>query len=220
MKLIKLSLAVALVASVAFAQEEKSEIGVSANMAIASNYVWRGMTQNQDSIAIQGGVDLDYKGFYIGVWGSNVNFDTDVSIELDFYGGYASEIAGVGFNVGYIEYVYPKDTKASNFGEAYVGLSKDWDMFGVSATYSFGVETNTLNPEDYWEIGAYTSILPYDIGLQASYGDYDKTGDNYSIGVSKSFEKFDLSVAYIDFSHDSDSNLDEDNVVATVSFSF
>ena len=74
--------------------------------------------------------------------------------------------------------------------------------------------------------GVQTCALPisYDIGLQASYGDYDKLGDklgdNYSIGVSKSFEKFDLSVAYIDFSHDTDSNSDEDNVVATVSFSF
>lgn len=220
MKLIKLSLAVALAASVAFAQEEKSEIGVSANMAIASNYVWRGVSQNQDSIALQGGVDLDYKGFYLGVWGSNVNFDTDVSVELDFYGGYSSEIAGIGYDVGYIQYVYPKDTKALNFGEVYVGLSKDWDQFGVSATYSFGVETDDTNPEDYWEIGASTSILPYDIGLQASYGDYNKVGDNYSIGLSKSFEKFDLSVAYIDFSHDTDSSSDEDNVVATVSFSF
>jgi len=44
MKLIKLGLAVALSITVLFAQEEKSEIGISANMAIISNYLSRGMT--------------------------------------------------------------------------------------------------------------------------------------------------------------------------------
>lgn len=219
MKLIKLSLVAALIATMVCADEESSEIGISANMAITTNYVWRGMTQTKDSPAVQGGVDLDYKGLYVGVWGSNVNFSTDVSVELDFYGGYASEIAGIGFDIGFIEYAYPKDFDASNFGEAYVGLSKDWDKFGVSAKYSFGVETNTLDPEDYVEVGA-TAVLPYDVELAVGYGDYDKTGSNYSVGLSKSFEKFDLSLAYIDFDHDTDSTLDEENVVATISFSF
>ncbi|MCW8895789.1 MAG: TorF family putative porin [Sulfurimonas sp.] len=219
MKLIKLSLAAALITTIVFAEEEKSEIGISANMAITSNYVWRGMTQTQDSPAVQGGVDLDYKGFYVGVWGSNVNFNTDVSVELDFYGGYTSEIAGIGFDIGFIEYAYPKDSEASNFGEAYIGLSKDWDKFGVSAKYSFGVETNTLDPEDYVEVGA-SAVLPYEVELAVGYGDYDNTGTNYSVGLSKSFEKFDLGLAYIDFNHDTDSTADEDNVVATISFSF
>ena len=221
MKLIKLSLATALIVTMAFAEEESSEIGISANMAITTNYVWRGMTQSDDSPAIQGGVDLDYKGLYLGVWGSNVEFvGSDASMELDIYAGYSNEIAGIGYDVGFIQYAYPNDSKALNFAEVYFGLSKDWEKFGVSAKYSAGVETDDIDPEDFWEVGISSSILPYDIGFEAGYGDYDNTGDYYSVGLNRSFEKFDLSIAYIDFSHDTDSNSDEDNVVATISFSF
>ena len=58
MKFIKLSLAAALVASVAFAEEPKSDLEISANVAMTSNYVWRGMTQSSNSPAVQGGIDL------------------------------------------------------------------------------------------------------------------------------------------------------------------
>ena len=94
MKLIKLSLAAALIVTLAQA-EEKLDLGISANMAMTSNYVWRGMTQSDDSPAIQCGFDVDYKGIYAGVWGSNVNFDTKASMEFDAYAGYTNELFGI-----------------------------------------------------------------------------------------------------------------------------
>ena len=48
---------------------------VSANVSIASDYIWRGMTQT-DGIAVSGGFDYAAEGgFYAGIWGSNVNFN-------------------------------------------------------------------------------------------------------------------------------------------------
>ncbi|MDY0122869.1 TorF family putative porin [Sulfurimonas sp.] len=222
MKLIRFSVVAALFATSIFANEDSTGINVSANMSLTSNYVWRGMTQTKDSPAIQGGVDLEYKGLYAGVWGSNVDFgaNDNNSLELDIYGGYAGEIAGIGYDVGYIQYAYPNKSDEYNFGEAYVGVSKEWDKFGLSAKQSFGIETDDTNPEDFYEVGASTSVLPYEIGFDASYGNYDNIGYYYSLGLNRSFEKFDLSLAYIDFSHDTDSAADEDNVVATVSFAF
>jgi len=89
MKLLKLSLAAAVLATGILAAEE-SEIGISANVAATSNYVWRGMTQSDDAPAIQGGFDLEYKGFYVGTWGSSVQFgDTTTAMEADLYAGYA-----------------------------------------------------------------------------------------------------------------------------------
>lgn len=222
MKLLRLSVVAALLAALAYGNDEKSEIGISANMALTSNYVWRGMTQTKDSPAVQGGVDLSYMGFYAGTWGSNVDFgaNDNNSLELDIYGGYAGEFAGLGYDVGYIQYVYPNKSDEYNFGEAYVGISKEWDKFGLSAKYSFGIETDQIDPEDFWEIGASTSVLPYEIGFDAGYGNYDNIGQYYSVGLNREFKKFALSVAYIDFDHDTDSSADEENVVATISFSF
>ena len=48
---------------------------VSGNIAIQSDYVWRGLTQNEGDVSFQGGFDFeDESGFYAGVWGANVNF--------------------------------------------------------------------------------------------------------------------------------------------------
>ena len=52
-----------------------SYAAVSANVSIASDYIWRGMTQT-DGIAVSGGFDYAAEGgFYAGIWGSNVNFN-------------------------------------------------------------------------------------------------------------------------------------------------
>jgi len=231
MKFTKLSLVAALAVSSAFAGGDiapvepvvveavpESAFEVSANLAITSNYVWRGMTQTSNSPAVQGGIDLGYKGFYLGTWGSNVEFNGDTSsnsLEADFYAGYASEIAGIGFDIGIIQYAYPNNSDV-NFEEAYIGLSKDFGGFGVNGKYSFGLD----DAEDYWDLGA-TAQLPMDFGLSATYGEYDNVGTNYIVSLSKSWGKFEFSVAYTDFSADTISGLDdEDHVVGTISTSF
>ena len=221
MKIIKLSLAVALATTVAFADGEKSDLGISANVAMTTNYIWRGMTQTRDSAAVQGGFDLDYKGFYAGVWGSNVTFkdNNNASMELDAYGGYASEIYGIGYDLGYIQYAYPNDSKASNFGEAYASISKDFDVVALSAKYYVGVSTDDLDPENGYEIGL-SAPLPMDISFDGYVGKYDNTGTYYLAGLTKGFGKFDFNVAYTVMNYEDTTKNSENNVVATISTSF
>jgi uncharacterized protein (TIGR02001 family) len=231
MKLTTLSLAAALAVNTAFAGgdiapvepamietpavTEESALEISANLAITSNYVWRGMTQTANSPAVQGGIDLGYNGFYLGTWGSNVEFgDTANNLEADFYAGYASEIAGIGFDIGYIAYTYPNESDLFNFEEAYIGLSKDFGAFGVNGKYSFGLD----DAPDYWDLGASVA-LPMDSTLSASYGDYDTVGTNYIVSLAKTFGKFEVSVAYTDFEAEF-GPYTEDHIVGTISTSF
>jgi len=220
MKLLKMSLVAALFASSTLLAEETSGVEISANVALTSNYVWRGMTQSQDSPAIQGGFDLGYEGIYAGVWGSNVNYGSNVSLEADFYAGYANEIAGFGYDLGYIQYVYPNDSDASNFGEAYLALSYDFKVLSVGASYALGVETNDLDPDNNWDV-SMSVPLPMDFSIDGTYGDYDTLGAYYLVGVNKSFGKFDFTVAYTaNDGGDAGSDFDQDNVVATIAASF
>jgi len=226
MKLIKLSLVAALTLTVAFA-DEKSDLGVSANVAMTSNYVWRGMSQSDDSPAIQGGFDLDYKGLYAGVWGSNVEFgsDSDANMELDTYAGYTNEIFGVGYDVGYLQYIYPNDSKNLNFGEAYLGLSYDFKVVEISAKYSLGVDTDHTDTADEWKPqdcieGGVSVPLPWDMSVDATVGNYVHSGVYYLASVTKSVGQFDFSVAYTGINYDDSAKDDDANVVATVSASF
>ena len=223
MKLIKLSLVAAVLVTGIYAAD--SEIGVSANVAMTSNYVWRGMTQTTDSPAIQGGFDVDYKGLYIGVWGSNVEYGS-ASLEADIYLGYSNEIAGLTYDIGFIEYMYPNQMDELNFGEAYVGLGYDFGVASIGAKYSLGVDThdvansaNDWEPENAWEVTA-SAPLPMDFSVDAVYGDYDTLGAYYLVGLNKSFGKFDFTVAYTANDGDGVSSAEQDNFVATVATSF
>lgn len=208
--------AAAVVSTGVYAEDMASEVEVSANMALTSNYVWRGMTQNSNTVAVQGGIDLGYKGFYVGVWASPVDFGDDANIEVDLYAGYAGEVGQFSYDVGYCQYTFPGVTE-TNMGEAYLSLGYDFDIASVSATYYNGVKTDDTDPTDAYE-GSVSVPLPMDVTLDATYGDYDDIGNYYLVGLTKSFGKFDISLAYTGMEYDD--NTDEDNVVATISTSF
>lgn len=218
MKKILLSTAVMIALSTTALQAEgDTEVSISSNMSLTSNYIWRGMTQTHNGPAIQGGIDLGFNGFYLGAWGSNVSWigEEDSSMEIDYYAGYAGEFEGLGYDLGFIRYAYPKATSSNQFDEIYLGLSYDLEVLALNATYSRGLD----DAADDIAVGASVP-LPYDITLDAEYGDYDTVGSRVMGGLSKSYGKFDFSLAYIDFSADSGSDADEDNIVFTVGTSF
>jgi uncharacterized protein (TIGR02001 family) len=174
---------------------------VSANVSFTSDYIWRGMTQS-DAPAIQGGFDFAAdNGFYAGIWGSNVNFNNGAGSELDYYFGYATEVGGVGVDVGYISYEYIDSTPDATFDETYLGLS--YGDFGVS--FAFG-------DYDYTEV----SYVLGDVSF--SYGDYDGYGSNFLISYGFSCGSYDCGLAYSDFSDDG-YGADEDALVFSVSAS-
>lgn len=66
---------------------------VSTNIAVVSNYLFRGVTQTDGSPAVQGGIDFEHaSGFYAGTWASNVDFGDEISYELDLYAGFAGSM--------------------------------------------------------------------------------------------------------------------------------
>ena len=181
-----------------------SYAAVSANVSFASDYIWRGMTQS-DGPAIQGGFDYEAEGgFYAGIWGSNVNFNDGAGSELDYYFGYAFEAGGIGVDLGYIAYDYPKNKTGLDFEEVYLGLS----MGDLGLTFAMGQD----GAPDYTEIS-------YGIGdFGFSYGQYDDYGDNFSLSYGFGCGSYDCSVAYYDFMDDGYGG-DEDAIVLSISAS-
>jgi len=210
MKFTKLSLVAAIAASTFTTTAIASELEVSANVSVTNNYVWRGMTQDSDKAAVQGGLDLGMGGFYLGTWTSNAANDT----EVDGYAGYAGELSGLEYDLGFVRYGY-LDNPGSNFNEAYLGLGYDFGAASVGATYSKGLDNA---PDDI----AVDLSVPFvqDFGLDLGYGEYDTVGSRYSIGLSKSFDKVDFSIAYISFDSDAGEAGDENHVVVSAGTSF
>ncbi len=215
MKFTKLSLIAALaVTTMSTSAVAADEIGVSANVSVTNNYVWRGMTQSANKPAVQGGLDVEYGGLYLGTWASNVDFGSAATTEIDGYFGYGGELAGIGYDIGFIKFAYLNEAGA-NFEEAYLGLSKDFGVASLGVTYSIGMDDA---PDD---IAVEASVgLPSDYSLNLGFGDYDTYGTRYSAGVSKSFDKLDFSVGFHNYSPDASGADDEKNVVVSVGTGF
>ena len=111
------------------------------NVALSSDYIWRGMTQTAEEPAISGGFDIaGESGLYFGTWASNVEFGDGAALELDWYAGYANELDnGFSYDIGYLAYTYPGEDSL-DFEEIYLGLDyksqipskKDvWKILGI-----------------------------------------------------------------------------------------
>ncbi|HEY6896551.1 MAG TPA: TorF family putative porin [Rhodocyclaceae bacterium] len=88
----------------------------TANVTLASEYIYRGIAQTRGNPAIQGGFDYSHaSGLYAGTWASSISWLGDTAaasgagMEWDIYGGYKNSFAGGDWNydVGVLTYNYP-----------------------------------------------------------------------------------------------------------------
>ena len=157
---------------------------LSANVSLNSSYKFRGQDQTANKLALQGGFDYAHSsGFYVGNWNSNVSWLPGNSIESDIYGGYKGEAAGVGYDVGFIRYLYP-GAGAANTNEIYAGVS--FAGFGakyyrtVSDQYFGGSKASYLNLSYSLEL---TKGLTASVGV--GFTDFKSGTDytDYSVGL-------------------------------------
>ena len=166
----------------------------SANVAVTSNYVWRGLTQTDDKAALQAGLDWsDKNGLYAGAWASNVDFGTDATAEIDTYFGYSGEVNEFGYDIGYLAYNYHGEP-VIDFAEFYVGGS--YKM--VSLTYY----KNDDYDYSYTDVAADFDVSGFGIGLHYGTWGGDFEGNDYSVALSKGFSGFDASLTYTSASKD------------------
>jgi uncharacterized protein (TIGR02001 family) len=116
---------------------------LSYNVGAVSDYRFRGIAQTSTEAAVQGGVDFAHKsGIYLGAWASNVKWVKDFNgankgdYEVDLYGGYKNEFAGVGYDIGVISYQYPgNDSGAIGTPGAGAYSNADTSEFYGALTY-------------------------------------------------------------------------------------
>lgn len=176
----------------------------SANVGFVSDYRFRGFTQADSEPAIQGGFDWSHdSGVYLGVWGSNVEFN-DAHIETDFYGGFANEIESFSYDVGLLYYAYPGSSDRFNFNflEGYVGLGYDFDVAAVSIGAAYSPDFFGGTGDALYSNAGVSIPLPGEFALDAGIGyqmiEQGSPVTDWSIGLSKSFLGFDFSVSYVD----------------------
>jgi len=175
----KLLLALLATSSAAFAQTAPAEpeSSLAYNVGVASEYRYRGIAQTKGDPALQGGVDYTASnGFYVGTWASTIKWikeaglgaspkvDTKGPVELDLYGGYKFEAAGLAYDVGYLRYQYVENSYNKIPG---------------------AVNANT--DEAYGAVTYGPATLKYSYAFSDLFGNYNSKGSSY-LDLSATFD--------------------------------
>jgi uncharacterized protein (TIGR02001 family) len=247
MKKTILSLMVASTLSVAatsaFAEDAAAPVGpfdkdnFSANVALTTDYIFRGISLSKNDPAVSGGIDWAYSGFYVGTWASSISAVEDETMEIDYYAGYTGEVGGFSYSLDFIYYDYPGEDDGGT-------ADLEYYEYGGSVGYTFGGDLEPTiglsilhSPDFFAETGSATAYegslgltLPWGLSAGALYGrqDLDKKYnvvggyDYWGASISKTVGKFDLTLAYTDTDSDGEDfqGYDTDGFYATISSSF
>lgn len=188
-----------------------SSLTPSANMAITSNYIWRGASLSNDTLVFQSGFDLEHSsGLHVGTWASEITDGT----EIDLYLGYATKMfppmldKGINIDIGFIDYgtITPstQNIDFSNNAEIYIALSSSISKIDLAMRRSYDVLAQVVNMEvslgydasivnvslatgyneslySQLHIGIPSSITTGEFGIDAGY-----TSSNVVVGISHS----------------------------------
>jgi len=177
---------------------------LTANVTVASEYRYRGLSQSNFQPAIQVGIDYAHEsGFYLGNWNSNIswisdeNKGTSAPIEIDIYGGYKHDWSeGFIADIGVLQYYYPTSGYPSssvnpNTTEIYVAQNFTFGpvtgfakvsyavtpLFGTSNSTGSTYSDLTIN----YDTGVWGLALNGHVGYQYLAGSNAAGGSNNSL---------------------------------------
>ena len=173
---------------------------ISGNVAIGSEYFFRGIDQAGGS-AVSGGFDVAFEnGAYVGTWASSVDFSG--GLEMDYYFGYGGSLSDdVSYDIGYVYFDYPQGPASEDFEEFYGSIS--YSDFTMGFAYSDDYYAST-GDSTYIYLG-YGLALNEDFSLGFHYGtmnadDPANEADDYSISLSTEAAGLGFDLSWIDSS--------------------
>ena len=207
-------------AGLAFAST--AHAGTTGSVTVTSDYIFRGTSQTNQEPALQGGVEYAAEsGAYIGTWGSNVSWLSDLStpaapisssLELDVYGGYRGKFNDtVSYDVGALYYWYPGDFpsgfNSADTLEVYAGITVAASekitlgaKYSVAATDLFGYTDSSGS--GYLDLSANVVVAEgWTLGAHAGKQWIDGNGAfeyaDWKLGITKAFSNgFSVGLAY------------------------
>ena len=183
---------------------------LSGNAAVTSDYRFRGISQTQNALAVQGGIDYAAaSGLYVGNWNSSISsqlYPGAAGMESDIYAGFKTEILkGVTLDVGTMNYFYPRASTATggkfDTNEVYAGVA----VGAVSAkvSQSLGDYFGTVNSQGsrYYQLDANLPIASK-VTAQAHVGRTDVANNSasnytdYKVGATYDLQGWQLGAHY------------------------
>ncbi|THC43213.1 TorF family putative porin [Massilia sp. Mn16-1_5] len=198
------------------AQEAPAGHAFSGNLALTSDYRYRGISQTRLQPALQGGADYTHgpTGLYAGTWLSTIKWTKDAGgggdIELDLYAGKRGQAgAGLSYDVGVLGYVYPANGlnhvpgfADANTAEIYgqLGYGPAYAKYSLALTNLFGFVDSRRS--GYLDLGANLDLgdgltLNLHAGRQEVRNNDAASYTGYKLGITKDAGFASLALAFV-----------------------
>ena len=195
------------------------DLEISGNVALVTDYRFRGISFSDGDPALQGGIDIAHSsGFYVGTWGSSISGGTQYGeLELDVYGGWSGDITdGVTFDVGLLYYIYPTENELSealdaptDYFEPYASIGTSLGPVSATVGVAYAWKQDSLGGDDnlylYTDLEAGIPNTPITLTAHLGYTDgvlaIDDDGNALDWGLGASWaitDALSLGVNYVD----------------------
>lgn len=196
--------AVLLSAGAAHAEEAK----VSGTIGVASDYVFRGVSQTDEEPFVFGTVNVTAGAFYAGAGAETVDFGNSIDAEYDLWAGWTPKVGEVQLNLAVVRYGYMNaptgvdidtvELKAGGsapVGGGSVGATIAWtdDFFGSGDSGTYLEVNGSSAPLHGWTIGGALGQQQIAVG-----GDYS----TWNLGASHALGPVTIDLRY----HDTDAH--------------
>jgi uncharacterized protein (TIGR02001 family) len=232
-----------LAATPAFADNETAppgDITVSGNVALVSDYRFRGISLSAGDIAVQGSININHaSGFYVGTWASSLE-DTPAygHTEVDLYAGWTGEVAsGLTLDAGLLYYVYPNGKVGdANLFEPYASLTAALGPATAKVGVNYAWDQDSLGGDDnlylYTDLGMGIPDTPVSVSAHLGYTDGalspelltgSGTGGGFDWSLGATFAitpKLSVGASYVGVEGASIDDLSDDAVVGTLKLTF
>lgn len=200
-------------------QEAASGVEISGNVALVSDYRFRGVSLSGGDFALQGGIDVGHSsGFYVGTWASSITGGTPFGeLEVDVYAGWSGDVAeGITFDAGLLYYIYPTGDFANvetDYFEPYASIGFAFGPASATVGVAYAWEQDSLGGND--NIYVYTDLevgipnTPITVAGHLGYTDgaltFTTDGNAFDWGLSATWavtDSLSLGVSYVDVEDD------------------
>lgn len=202
--------------------------GFTWNATVASDYLFRGVDQNDDQPALQLGAGYGFSnGLYVGGWASNVDFGDSTDAEYDLFVGWAGDLSDTtSLDVQLVRYDYVGEPSTADY--AYNELIGKLG-FAENYTATLGYTNDYLNSDEdsfYYNLaGSWEFAQDYTFNAGVGYTTIGGPAENYldySIGVSREFGPATVALSYVNTDSNAEDNFGPDNtedkILLTIAF--
>lgn len=185
-----------------------AEPGLHLRVGAVTNYLHRGVSQSDHEPALQASMEYQgRRGFYVGVWTSEVAFAfDDRDYEVDYFAGHQRRWSeNIATDLTVVHYNYDMSPHGTNYdwseGQFALHLGDRFTLLGAAAhnwlgrnTWSYVAEATIRQPlARHW-------IAHASLGRQLAKRAIDRSYTYFEIGVSRRLGPFDISLSYADSS--------------------